>query len=84
MAGKVKIEIDKKGIAEILKSQPMREAIDEVGERLARLARGEAKPFVTDRVISVVRVDASAQAKNGVLTKAATLIGLEVKAKVRR
>lgn len=92
MATKVTIRLDRRGIAELLKSAQMREMVDEAAERIASQARsglpsnaGEVTvhPYVTDRCAASVMVQdprsLAWQAQNGLLTRAAGSIGADVK-----
>lgn len=80
-------ELDTKGGAEVLKQMAaehinaLSDVIGTMAESLGGLAPGDVKVnnHVTDRAVGVVSVPAEAQAKDGVLTKAAAAAGLEVK-----
>lgn len=88
------IDLDYEGLGEILRTV-CGPAVNEMAGRVAANAAGDSnlprgatvnvRQFVTDRAIAVVRINhpggLAAQAKHGVLTKAAAAAGLEVKAK---
>jgi hypothetical protein len=76
---KITFKLDHAGIAAILKGDDVGKAIDALGSKVAALAGGDAKALTTDRRISVVRVKADRQARDGALTRAASAAGLEVK-----
>lgn len=93
MAG-IRIKLDTKGISEILKSKEFAEVIHEKAndiavEASALFGRAEkgivVDDYETDRAASSVTIRdlgaKAAEAKDGVLTKAAGLAGLEVKSK---
>lgn len=85
----MKIRLDHKGIAQMLKSQPFAEAVHDLAERVAGNvvvdADVEVRDYTTDRAASSVTIAHPAglaiQAKHGVLTKAAASVGLEVRSK---
>lgn len=81
MGTKITFKLDHAGIAELLKGPEISGAIDAAGQQVAALAGGDAKAATTDRHISIVRVEAERQARDGALTRAAAACGLEVKAK---
>ena len=73
-------ELDLEGGAEVLKELAAG-AIRELGLQVAAAA-GEGATVserVTDRFVASVSVPAARQAKDGVLTRAATSVGLEVR-----
>lgn len=88
------LHLDYDGIGEILK-ETCAPIIRQLAQEIAENVRGNAdlpggatvsvKNFTTDRAVSVVLIghpNATAiQAKSGILTKAASAAGLEVKAK---
>lgn len=88
----VEFRLDRAGIREILKSDPVREAIDAKADEIAAAVRaqlpGDAEvrvdSYTTDRAAaSVVIADVRGmawQARDGVLTRAAGSVGLEVRA----
>lgn len=85
-----KIKLDHAGIREILKSQPIRQLVHGLAERIAQNVRS-AKPvadvvvddYTTDRAASSVTIRDAAgkrwQVRDGVLTKAAAAEGAEVR-----
>ncbi|OBC12181.1 hypothetical protein A5788_22350 [Gordonia sp. 852002-50816_SCH5313054-c] len=73
---------DRKGIGEILKTEFVTEVnrlAQEVGDQCGDDV--EVRFYTTDRGAASVTVPAEVQAKEGALTRAATAVGLEVKAK---
>lgn len=87
----VSFRLDRAGVREILKSQEVREVIDqyagEIATNVAALVPGtsiQVYSYTTDRAsASVVVEDVRAmgwQARDGILTRAAAFAGLEVKA----
>lgn len=86
----VTVTLDHRGLAAVLKSAEMRDLVDPVAHRLAAKVAATSgmevvvDSYVTDRAAAAVvvldRGAASAQAKHGILTRAATSEGLEVRA----
>lgn len=78
----MKFELDRKGGAEVLKAL-VADEIRALGEQIGGQAGdgAEVDHYVTDRAAASVSVPAGKQAKHGVLTRAASAAGLEVKAK---
>lgn len=95
MARRIKVSLDHHGIAEILKSSDMHEMVDEAAEKIADRVRGSipadapvvTRSYTTDRAAAVVVIEDLRgmvyQASDGVLTRAATSIGAQVKERVR-
>lgn len=81
MAKKVDLKLDHAGIAQILKGAEVGAVIDQMGSRVASLSGGDALAATTDRRVSIVRVEADRQARDGALTQAASAAGLEVRAR---
>lgn len=81
MAKRIELKLDSAGIREILKGAEVGKVIDQAGSRVAALAGGDAISATTDRRVSIVRVEADRQARDGALTQAASAAGLEVRAK---
>jgi hypothetical protein len=85
----MKVELDHKGLAEILKSAGVAKAVRSTAESVADAvnvdAEVEVNDYTTDRAASAVTVkDVRAmgwQARDGLLTRAAAAVGLEVKSK---
>lgn len=77
----IRIRLDHKGIAEILKSPEMARLIDGYAARIAAMAGGEMESYTSDRAAASVRVEADRQARDGALTRAAAAVGLEVRQK---
>jgi ethanolamine utilization microcompartment shell protein EutS len=73
-------QLDREGGAEVLK-QIVADEIAALTQRIADTAGegAEVKMGVTDRARGTVTVPAELQAKDGVLTKAAAALGLEVR-----
>ena len=81
------VRLNRKEIGRILK-QDYAEQVNELANMIADEARGlvdgdvvEVDEYTTDRAAASVSVPASAQAVDGVLTKAAAKVGLEVQSK---
>lgn len=74
--------LDRRGGAEVLK-QLAAESINAVARQVAAKAGPDAEvsEYTTDRAAASVSVPAEQQAKDGVLTRAAASVGLEVRAK---
>lgn len=89
----MEIELDSKGIAELLKSADMRAGVDDVAAGIESTVRASLPEgtdvardsYTTDRVASSITIrDISGklwQARDGVLTRAAAAAGLEVRTK---
>lgn len=77
-----KFKLDRKGGAEVLK-QMAAPLINDLAQQVAGSAGPDAEvsTYTTDRAAASVAVPAEQQAKDGVLTKAASGAGLEVRAK---
>jgi hypothetical protein len=71
-----------KGIGEVLK-ETAKPVIDAIGQQVAGAAGPDAEfePYTTDRAAAAVSVPAHQQAADGVLTRAVSAAGLEVRAK---
>ncbi|MGW7247699.1 hypothetical protein [Streptomyces decoyicus] len=83
--------LDSRGVREVLKSEGMRAVVDGAAESIAAHARGSVgtakvvvRSYTTDRGAATVEVQdvraMSWQARDGILTRAAGSVGLEVKA----
>jgi hypothetical protein len=83
--------LDSRGVREVLQSQEVRTLVDGVAASIADHVRGQVgmakvvvRSYTTDRGAATVEVqDARAmswQARDGILTRAAGRVGLEVKA----
>lgn len=75
-------ELDLKGGAEVLKelsAAAIKDLADQIAEHVGEGA--EVKIYTTDRAGASVSVPAEMQAKDGVLTRAAAAVGLEVRPK---
>lgn len=74
--------LDVKGGAEVLK-QLAAPLINDMARQIAEKAGkyAEVVPYTTDRAAAAVSVPAHEQAKDGVLTRAASAAGLEVRLK---
>lgn len=79
---KSSFRLNRKGGAEVLK-QLAAPAINAVARQVAAGAGEDAEvdEYTTDRAAASVAVPAEQQAKDGVLTRAASAAGLEVRAK---
>ena len=79
---RVKFKLNRKGGAEVLK-QVAAQAVNAAARRVASGAGPDAEvdTYTTDRAAAAVRVPAEQQAKDGVLTRAASAAGLEVRSK---
>lgn len=78
-------ELDLDGGAEVLKELAAG-AIAELAAQIASDAGegAKVKTYITDRAAATVSVPAEAQAKDGVLTRAASAAGLEVKLRAEK
>jgi hypothetical protein len=78
----VTFTLNRKGGAEVLKVLA-RDAIDDLARKVADQAGDGAvmDTYTTDRAVAAVSVPNAAQAKDGVLTRAASAAGLEVRPK---
>ena len=82
-----KVELDIKGIGEILKSKEVADLMNSTAQKVAAAAGpdAEVERYTTDRQAAAVVVKdrdaAGKQAKTGFLTRAAAAAGLEVKGK---
>lgn len=82
------VRLNRKEIGRILK-QDYADQVNELANKIADEARSlvgnddavEVDEYTTDRAAASVSVPASAQAVDGVLTKAAAKVGLEVQSK---
>jgi hypothetical protein len=79
---KSSFRLDRKGGAEVLK-QIAAGQINALARQIAAQAGedAEVEEYTTDRAAASVSVPAAQQAKDGVLTRAASAAGLEVRAK---
>ncbi|NMD55187.1 hypothetical protein FK530_06790 [Tsukamurella conjunctivitidis] len=77
-----KFKLDKRGGAEVLK-QLAAEQINALARQIAAQAGpdAEVEPYTTDRAAASVSVPADQQAADGVLTRAASAAGVEVRFK---
>ena len=85
------VELDSKGVAQVLKSAEVAAAVHKLAEQVAGIVRNQAPDaeevvvddYTTDRAASSVTIkDARGrlwQVRDGVLTRAASSVGLEVK-----
>lgn len=75
-------KLNRKGASEVLKSEA-RDAVNALAAKVAANAGDDATidPYTTDRAAASVSVPADQQARDGVLTRAATAAGLEVRTK---
>jgi hypothetical protein len=75
-------KLNRKGGSEVLKLQYVPD-INALAKRIADQAGDEAvmEEYTTDRAAAIVSVPAAQQAKDGVLTRAASASGLEFRAK---
>lgn len=78
-----KFKLDYKGVGEVLKSPDTAAAINALAAQIAARAGGDAEmdDYTTDRRAASVRVPADQQARDGLLTRAAAEVGLEVRLK---
>lgn len=88
----LEFRLDAAGVREVLRGPDVRQLIDGYASRIADHVRAavpagttiEVRPYTTDRgAATVVVADAQAmawQARDGILTRAAGAVGLEVKA----
>lgn len=79
---RVKFKLDYKGGGEVLK-QVAAAAVNDAARQVAAAAGpdAEVETYTTDRAAASVSVPAEQQAKDGVLTRAASAAGLQVRAK---
>lgn len=88
---RVTVELDREGVAEVLHSPEVRQMVNEAADKIAAHVQGEipedvpveVRAYSTDREAATVAVpDRRAmgwQARDGILTRAASSIGAEVK-----
>lgn len=78
----MKFRLNRAGGAEVLK-QLAAEQINALARQIAAQAGedAEVEEYTSDRAAAIVSVPAAQQAKDGVLTRAASAAGLEVQAK---
>ncbi|RDI13451.1 hypothetical protein DEU38_13426 [Rhodococcus sp. AG1013] len=93
MAQKVQFQINQAGIQEVLNSTEVAALIDGIAVQVANNARGqvdddvpvEVDTYTTDRHVASVAIKhpggRGMQLKRGALTKAAGMVGLEVKSR---
>lgn len=93
MAKSVTVKMDKKGIGEILKSDDMRQMVDDAASKMQQQVKQDlpegtevtVQDYTTDRAAASVGIEDVLgmvyQAQHGTLTKAAKSIGAEVKEK---
>ncbi|MFC9769682.1 hypothetical protein [Rhodococcus jostii] len=76
-----KFRLDRKGVAEVLKSPAAAALINETARAVAAQAGNGAvvSEYTTDRRAAAVSVPAEDQARGGALTRAAAAAGLEVR-----
>jgi hypothetical protein len=89
----IQFQLDRAGIAEILKSQEMAAAVDDLAEKIAADVRStvdddvpvDVDSYTTDRAAAAVTIvhptGMGLQARNGVLTRAAAAAGLDVRSR---
>jgi hypothetical protein len=77
------IKLDRKGIAELLKSDAFAALTNETARKIASDIGpdAEVEAYTTDRKAASVKVPAERQARDGALTRAASANGLTVTAK---
>ena len=82
MAGQFKLTIDKKAIAEIAKGAEAQAVVTEVANKIAAAveADAEVQEYRTDRAVASVAVSADDQAADGVLSRAASAVGITISA----
>lgn len=76
------VELNRAGIAAILKSPEVRAMTTAAAQRMAAAVDAEdveVGEYTTDRNAASVSVPAEAQARDGALTRAAARVGLEVR-----
>lgn len=75
-------KLNRKGGAEVLNEMSVK-LVNELTKKVAAGAGDEAvfEEYTTDRAAAIVSVPAGEQAKHGVLTRAASAAGLEVRSK---
>lgn len=76
-----KFRLDRRGVAEILKSAETAALMNETANAVASQAGegAEVEAYTTDRQAASVSVPAERQARDGALTRAAAAVGLEVR-----
>lgn len=86
----IKVELDHKGIDEILKSEGVKAAVHDLAEKIASEVRATddsldvvVDDYTTDRAAASVTIRDQRgrllQVRDGILTRAASAVGLEVK-----
>ncbi|WP_454199588.1 hypothetical protein [Nocardia sp. Marseille-Q1738] len=77
------VRLNHEGIARLLKSREFAAVVKGAAHRVAAEAGEDAtvSEYTTDRAAAAVSVPAEQQARDGVLTRAAASVGLEVKAR---
>ncbi|MFC9768657.1 hypothetical protein [Rhodococcus jostii] len=77
----IKFRLDRKGVAEVLKSAEFAAHINTVARDVASKAGdgAEVSEYTTERRAAAVSAPAEAQARGGALTRAAAAAGLEVR-----
>lgn len=73
-----KIKLDSKGMRAILKSREVAAAVRPYADRVATEVDSDVQRYTTDRAHFVVGAPAHEQARDGVLTRAASRAGLEI------
>ena len=78
-----KFTLNRKGVAEILKGGEIAAGVNAVAGQVKARAGDDAEvdTYTTDRKAAAVRVPADQQARDGLLTRAAAEVGLEVRIK---
>jgi hypothetical protein len=77
---KVEVTLDTEGLAAVLNSAAVQSMVTEAANRVAQATGVPARVYgyTTDRKAAAVTVAAEAQARDGVLTSAASSLGLRV------
>ncbi|WP_043737663.1 hypothetical protein [Nocardia asiatica] len=78
------VRLDHGGISRLLKSREFAAVVKEAADRVAAEAGEDAtvSEYTTDRSAASVWVPAEQQARDGVLTRAAASVGLEVEGRL--
>jgi hypothetical protein len=80
MASEPVLKIDKKAIGELAKGAAAQAVVTEVANRIAAAAGPDAdvREYTTDRAVASVAVSADDQAADGVLSRAASSVGISI------
>ncbi|OBB20633.1 hypothetical protein [Mycolicibacterium elephantis] len=80
MAGRAVIKLDNKAIAKLAKGAAAQSVVTGVANRIAAAAEGESdvREYTTDRAVASVSVAADDQAADGVLSRAASSVGITI------